>query len=65
MGAWLVASEEKALPQEVLELLEEPQRELTLDELRAQRISFVMGTMGSSNTLTRKQVEDLDAKAYG
>ena len=38
---------------------------LTLDEIRAQRLSFVMGMLPSGITLTRKDVKELLEKHYG
>ena len=38
---------------------------LTLEEIRAQRLSFVMGMLPHDTTMTREQVAELLAKHYG
>ena len=38
---------------------------LSPEEIRAQRVSFAMGTMGNSNKMTRRQVEELVTKQCG
>ncbi len=40
-------------------------RDLTLAELREQRISFVIGMMPSDSTMTRRDIEELLKKQYG
>jgi hypothetical protein len=40
-------------------------RELTSEELRAQRVSFVYGNMPQDSSLSRKEVVDALAKAEG
>ena len=40
-------------------------KDLTLDELRAQRISFAIGMMPSDITMTRQDIEELLKKRYG
>lgn len=40
-------------------------RQMTKDEVKAQRISFVMGMISHESTLTRRQVEELIDKAEG
>ena len=38
---------------------------LTLEEIRAQRLSFVMGMLPRETTLTREDVQQLLEKRYG
>ena len=38
---------------------------LTLEEIRAQRLSFVMGMLPRETTLTREEVKELLEKHYG
>ena len=40
-------------------------RHLTEEELRAQRVSFVMGSLGQKNDATRARVEDVLAEQEG
>ena len=40
-------------------------KDLTLGELRAQRISFAIGMMPSDITMTRRDIEELLKKRYG
>ena len=40
-------------------------KDLTLDELREQRISFVVGMMPGDSTMTRRDIEELLKKWYG
>ena len=42
-----------------------PDRQLTVDEIREQRISFAYGMMGSKSTMTREQVEKILRERYG
>ncbi len=42
-----------------------PDRQLTVDEIREQRISFAYGMMGSKSTMTREQVERILRERYG
>ena len=46
-------------------LLRSAKVSLSLEEIRAQRISFVMGMLPKGSTMTREQVEELLAKHYG
>ena len=40
-------------------------RSLSAEELRAQRVSFVMGMLPDSSTLTREQVQEIVDSYYG
>lgn len=54
------------VPDNLEELLRQAaKKDLTLDELRAQRISFAVGMMPSDSTMTRRDIEELLKKRYG
>lgn len=55
----------KTDPRLLLSLEQAAKRQMTKDELRLQKISFVMGNMPRESTLTRKQVEDILDNAEG
>ena len=62
----LLASVQRSGPVEVEQMLCRFAKEsLTLEEIRAQRVSFVMGMLPHDSTMTREQVEELLAKHYG
>lgn len=54
------------VPDNLEELLRQAaKKDLTLDELRAQRISFAVGMMPDDSTMTRRDIEELLKKRYG
>ena len=54
------------VPDNLEELLRQAaKKDLTLDELRAQRISFAVGMMPGDSTMTRRDIEELLKKRYG
>ena len=54
------------VPDSIDDLLREVAREtLTLDEIRAQRISFAVGMMPYESTMTRKDIEGIIESRYG
>lgn len=55
----------KTDPRLLVSLAQAAKRQMTKDELRLQKISFVMGNMPKESTLTRKQVEDILDSAEG
>ena len=40
-------------------------RPMTAEQIRQQKVSFILGTLGSDSSMTRKQVEDRLAKYEG
>ena len=40
-------------------------RPMTAERIRQQKVSFILGTLGSDSSMTRKQVEDRLAKYEG
>jgi hypothetical protein len=45
-------------PQSLLKALQEAVKQPTIDELRAQSVSFIMGSVSSDSGITRADVED-------
>ena len=46
-------------------LSEAAKHQMTKDELRLQKISFVLGNVSGDSTITRKQVEEILDRAEG
>ena len=62
----LASAQSEDAPGDIGELLRRSAKEsLSLEEIKAQRISFVMGMLSRNSTMTREQVEELLAKHYG
>ena len=58
--------EDLQVPDNMEEVLREATKHiLTRDEIRAQRISFVIGMMPDNNKLTREEIEELIDNQYG
>ncbi len=59
-----MADQPRETPPELVELFSGPPRKLTPAEIKEQRISFAIGTMGDTS-LTREELEAMDAESYG